>query len=152
MLIDRIKADALTARKAKSPVASVLVTLIGEIDTRTKTLNPARAMTDDEVLGVVRKFLKGIHETLRILTPALMPADKSNAAIEKALAEKIALEAYLPVQMSAGMIEEFARARISEGADLGAVMAALKAGHGGQYDGKLASGMVRDLIAASNAS
>lgn len=147
MLIDRIKADALAARKAKSPAASVLITLIGEVDTRTKTLNPARAMTDEEVLAVVRKFLKGIDETLRVLSTSAMPAEKLAEAVAKAQAEQVALEAYLPVQMSAEAIEAFARSKMAEGADLGAVMAALKAEHGGQYDGKLASGIVRNLIA-----
>lgn len=147
MLMTRLRADALTARKTKSIAAGVLVTLLGEIDTKTKTLNPARDLTDEEVLAVVKKFLKNLDETLRVLTPAVAPADKAAAALEKALAEKAALEVYLPQQMTAEELAAFAQAKIAEGANLGAIMAALKAERGGQYDGKLASDVVRGLMA-----
>jgi uncharacterized protein len=147
-LLETIKIDALAARKAKTPVAGLLVTLIGEAETRMKTFSPARPMTDEEVLAVVRKFLKNLDETLRVLTPQVGPAGKAQAALDKAMAEKTALEAYLPKQLSADEIADFARSRIAEGAALGAIMASLKAEHGGRYDGKMASDVVKSLLAA----
>ncbi|MCW3782912.1 GatB/YqeY domain-containing protein [Defluviimonas salinarum] len=143
-LLEKIRADALAARKAKAPEAGVLVTLKGEIDTKTKLFNPAREMTDDEVVAVVKKFLKGIEETIVALEGGRNPD-----ALAKVIAEKRVLEGLLPAQMTAPDIEAFARARIAAGADLGAVMAALKAEHSGLYDGKLASGIVRGLLAAA---
>jgi uncharacterized protein len=142
-LLDRIKTDALAARKAQGPTAGLLVTLIGEAETRTKTFSPARAMTDEELLAVVKKFLKNIDDTLKILSP-----DRSPEAHAKAVLEKTALEIYLPAQLSAAEIEAFASAKIAAGAQLGAVMAALKAEHGGRYDGKLASEVVKSLLSA----
>jgi len=49
--------------------------------------------------------------------------------------------------MTAEEIAEFAKAKIAVGANLGAVMAALKTERGGQYDGKLASEIIRGLMA-----
>lgn len=139
-LLERLRADALTARKSKALTAGVLVTLLGEIDTTAKKLNPARDLTEDEVLAVVRKFLKNIDEALKVVT---------GEAAAKLQAEKAALEAYLPTQMTAPEIEAFARAKIAAGANLGAVMGALKSERAGQYDGKLASEIVRGLMAAA---
>ncbi|MSU91884.1 hypothetical protein GE300_20115 [Rhodobacteraceae bacterium 2CG4] len=55
-LLQTIRADALAARKAKAPEAGVLVTLIGEIDTKAKLRPAGSELTDDEVVAVVKKF------------------------------------------------------------------------------------------------
>ena len=127
----------------EDPTTAAQAVVVGEA----RSFMAGRVTSDDEVLAVVRKFLKGIDETLSILTPVVMSVEKSADAISKAMSEKAALEVYLPVQMTAEMIEAFARDRISAGADLGAVMSALKAERAGQYDGKLASEIVRGLVA-----
>ncbi|MCE6959598.1 GatB/YqeY domain-containing protein [Cereibacter sphaeroides] len=145
-LLSRIQADALAARKARAPVAGVLVTLIGEVNKETKLFNPARDLTDDEVLGLVRKFLKNIDQTLQILNDA---GGTASDAIAKARTEKAALEVYMPRQMSAEELAAFARGKLAGGANLGAIMAALKAEHAGLYDGKLASEVVRGVIAGA---
>ncbi|MEY8802057.1 GatB/YqeY domain-containing protein [Leisingera sp. XS_AS12] len=137
-LLEKIRADALAARKAKAPEAGGLVTLIGEIDTKTKSFNPARKMTDEEVVGVVKKFLKNIGETL---------SHAEGRADGKILAEKAALEQYLPAQMSDEELRAFAEAKAAEGMNMGQIMGALKAERGGQYDGKKASGIVKAALA-----
>lgn len=140
-ILTKIRADALAARKARDPKSSVLTTLIGEVDTRTKTLSPAREMTDDEVVAVVKKFIKNAEETLTALKPG-----QHDEAIAKARAEVMALTAYLPQQMSEAEIEAFARQKAAEGSNLGAIMAALKAQFAGKYDGKAASGIVKRAV------
>lgn len=139
-LIDKIRADALNARKARAPEASVLVTLIGEIDTKTKTFSPARSMTDDEVVAVVRKFLKNIDEVLAKLPDAADPRAAGFAA------EKAALERYMPRQLGEAELRAFVAAR--PGLSLGEIMGALKAEHAGCYDGRLASSIVKEALAA----
>ncbi|MBW3243340.1 GatB/YqeY domain-containing protein [Epibacterium sp. DP7N7-1] len=136
-LLDKIRADALAARKAKAPEAGGLVTLIGEVDTKTKSFSPARPMTDDEVVAVIKKFLKGIDETLALTASEPDP---------KTLAEKAALEGYLPKQMSEDELHAFATAKAAEGMNMGQIMGALKAERAGQYDGKLASGIVKRAL------
>ncbi|MBO9428680.1 GatB/YqeY domain-containing protein [Sulfitobacter sp. R18_1] len=140
----QIKADAIKARKAKSPEAKVLVTLLGEIDTKSKTLAPGKNMTDADVVAIVRKFLKGVDETLKLLD-----ADKAPDAVAYAKAERAALEVYLPKQMTEAEIEAFVRAKVSEGANIGQIMGSLKQEKAGQYDGKIASQVAKSLLAAA---
>jgi uncharacterized protein YqeY len=137
-LLETIREHTLSARKNKAPEAGGLVTLLGEIDTKAKTLKPARDLKDDEVVAIVRKFLKGINEMMELSEAA--PDDKLKA-------EKAALERYLPKQMSEDEIRDFCKARIAEGLNMGQIMGALKASHPGQYDGKLASGIAKSLLA-----
>ncbi|ETX13639.1 hypothetical protein OCH239_09070 [Roseivivax halodurans JCM 10272] len=137
-LLDTIRADALAARKSKAPEAGGLVTLIGEIDTKTKGFSPARAMTDAEVVAVVKKFLKSIDETIW---------HTGGAPSEKLLVEKAALEAYLPRQMTEDELRGFAEARAAEGKNMGQIMGALSSEHAGRYDGRTASGIVKSVLA-----
>ena len=143
-LLSQIRADALAARKAHSPDAGVLTTLIGEVDTKTKGFSPARAMTDDEVVAVVAKFIKGADETIKALDPA-----KNPEAIAKAQGERTVLERYMPKQLSDAELEAFVRARVEAGDNMGGVMSALKAEHAGRYDGRRASQIVKDALAAA---
>ena len=140
--LDRIRADALAARKTKRPEAGLLTTLIGEIETRTKSLPEQRPLTEEELVAVVRKFLKGAEETLAAVeTRPPEEADRLRADIRT-------LEAYLPAQLSEDELRAYAVARVRAGDGLGQVMAALKADFPGRYDGKLASAVVRGLLAA----
>lgn len=139
-LLDKIRQDAVAARRAKDPKASVLVTLIGEADTNAKAMKEPRPLEDAEVVAIVRKFVKNIDETLTLVG--------QGAAAEKAKAERAALEVYLPVQMTAEEIATFARAAAAEGANLGQIMGRLKAEKAGQYDGRLAASIVKEALAA----
>ena len=68
MLIEKIKHDQLVARKNRSTVESTLLTtLIGEADMVGKN-NGNRDPFDEEVISVVKKFLKGVNETIDILS------------------------------------------------------------------------------------
>jgi uncharacterized protein len=143
-LQSQIRADALAALKARSPDRGVLSTLAGELETKAKTFSPARAMTDDEVVAVVSKFIKNTDETIRALDPA-----KNAEALAKSKAERVALERYMPKALSDAELEAFVRARVAAGDNMGGVMSALKAEHAGRYDGKRASQIVRDALAAA---
>lgn len=140
----QIKADAVKARKARSPEAKVLVTLLGEIETKSKTLDPGKEMTDADVVAVVRKFLKGVDETLKLLD-----ASKAPDAVAYAKAERAALEVYLPKQMTEAEIEAFVREKVSEGANIGQIMGSLKQEKAGEYDGKMASQVAKSVLAAA---
>lgn len=139
-LLSRIRDDAVTARKAKDPKAGVLVTLIGEADTAMKGLKAPRPLSDAEIVAIVQKFIKNIDETLKVA---------KGDAFDKARAERAAIEVYLPRQMTRDEMTAFVTAAAAEGANLGQIMARLKAEHAGQYDGKLASVIVKETLAAS---
>jgi uncharacterized protein YqeY len=145
-VLDHIRADAITARKARAAAAGVLVALLGEIETKTKSFSPARPITDAEVLAIVKRFLDGAAETEATLIN--MPdSERKTEALAKVATERAALIAYMPIQMSEGDIEAFAQAKKAEGMVMGAIMAALKADFPGGYDGKLASAVVKRVLA-----
>jgi len=141
-LIKKIQERSLELRKAKSPQASTLITLKGEMETRAKTLKPPRDLTDAEVVAEIKSTLKKVDENI-----ALYEARGKDEAAEVARAEKALLEEFLPQQMSEDELRAFAQDKIDGGANMGQVMAALKEERAGLYDGKTASSIVRGLLA-----
>ena len=141
MLVEQIKADMISARKQKSTSAKILITLKGEIDSKEKSFSPAREITGEEVVAIVKKFIKNIDETLKILA-----GSTKSAAIKEAETEKAVLEDYLPEQMSEDELFEFARKEKVGGGNMGSIMAALKAQKPGLYDGKVASRVVKTVL------
>jgi uncharacterized protein YqeY len=131
------------ARKAKDTVcATLLGTLIGAIMTKEKTFNPARQMTESEVVAEVKKMLDAVIETGQILAKS----DGRDQQKSQNATERHILSGYMPQQMSEADIEAFVRMKRSEGANMGQIMSALKAEHPGQYDGKLASSIAKRVI------
>jgi uncharacterized protein len=143
-LQSQIRADALAALKARSPDRGVLSTLAGDLETKAKTFSPARAMTDDEVVAAVAKFIKNSDDTINVLDP-----ERNAEAITKLKAERAVLERYMPKALSDAELEAFVRDRVAAGDNMGGVMSALKSEHAGRYDGKRASQIVRDALAAA---
>lgn len=135
-LLQTIKSDQLTSRKNKDRVqASVLTTLIGEASIIGKN-DGNRESTDAEVMTVIKKFVKGIDESL------------SYGASEQLEIEKVVLTRYLPTELSDDRLSELASAYIKNNSDhnMGQVMKYFKETHPGQYDGKTLSAIVKRLI------
>jgi uncharacterized protein YqeY len=154
MLIDTIKADSLEARKLNSREpgmhavrANLLSTLFAEAAKVGKDAGN-RPSTDEEVIAVVRKFLKNLDETIAALEKVYK--DTTLQCSEKAI-----LESYLPRQMDhaelTAAVEQIAGtlAKRSPRA-MGEVMKQLKERHGGRYDGKAASEVVRAVLHSEN--
>lgn len=144
-ILDEIRRDWMAARKARVLVtATLLGTLIGAIETKEKTFNPARKLTDAEVIAEVKRMLDAVIDTGRHLAVATGRDEESaKNAIERGV-----LEEYMPQQMSEAEIEAFVVAKKADGLAMGAIMAALKADHAGAYDGRLASAIVKRVLAA----
>lgn len=146
MLIEKIQADSLEARKAgETEQARLLVTLYAEA-VRVGKDDGNRATTDEEVQTVIRKFLKNIRDTLTVL-----PADRAEAR-RVAEWEKTVLEAYLPRQageteLRAYIAEVVATLPVKSSKQMGTVMGALKQKFDGNYDGSLASTLVKAALA-----
>ena len=152
MLIDRIRADQLAARKARDSVAAgLLTTLIGEATSVSEEEFRAAAeaargddgdavavsvpITDEKVTATIVKFLKNAKANRELMKT-------SDAKTER---EIEILSAYLPQQMTEAdlraAIDGFRRD--NPGANVGGVMAFLKANHAGLYDGRLASQLAK---------
>lgn len=150
--LEKLRGDLLTARKARDEVAvGVLNPLLGEASMIGKNAGN-RESTPEEVQRTVKKFLDNARETQAMLakqppapgtglTGEFTPLNKLNAEIR-------ILEGYMPRQMS----EDELRAVVTEfkaanpDAKMGDYMAHLKQGYAGQYDGKLASGVVKAAL------
>ena len=144
-LVEQIKIDSLSARKAKSELkATLLTTLYSEVVNVGKN-NGNRDTTDTEAVAVIKKFLKGVDETLNFL------GEKVDPRRDVALVEKAILEAYLPKQMSeyelkiviADLIDTLPEKNPKQ---MGVLMKQLKERYDGQYDGQLASKMIKEQL------
>jgi len=143
-LLSEIKKDQLQARKDKNAItATLLTTLIGEAAMIGKNAGN-RESTDDEVVAVIKKFIKNNTELMNIVNP------ETNGYVD-AKTENEFLAQYVPSQMT----EEELRVAIQEQIRtldkispklMGSVMGWLKEKYVGHYDGKLASKIVKELL------
>ena len=141
MLIDKIRADLLTARKNRQTIATnSLTALVGEAVAVGKNAGN-RDSTDEEVIAMVRKFLKNLEETKR----NLVAHNKDTSACDE---EITVISKYLPQQMSADELRTAVSAIVTEhaGANMGIVMKVLKEKYAGLYDGKIASEIVKQVL------
>ena len=142
-LIETIRADQLQARKEKNSLkANILTTLIGEAVSIGKN-DGNRETTDAEVIALVKKFIKNINETINIVC-------KHGVNVDAQIAEVVVLEKYVPKQLSEEDLRQVIislKSEISAGPkDMGKIMGLLKARYDGQYDGKMASTLAKEIL------
>lgn len=137
MLYERVRAEMQTARLAKeSDKVLILSTFLGELSANAKIVNGVKSVSDEEVVQLAKKFIKGLDE--------LLSNDSGN---QKALFEKSVLSAFIPTQLSEEQLTTIIKDIVSNGAtNMGAVMKELKQSHDGKYDGRLASGLVKTIL------
>lgn len=138
-LLLKIKTDLFGLRKAGTDKLSInlLTTLYSEA--ANVGLNDGkRESTDAEVISVIRKFIKNLNECISV-------GITKQVDVSKYEAERDILNAYLPQQLTEMEIEAFVIPFVREGGKPSA-MKALKETYAGQYDGKVASTVVDNLI------
>lgn len=133
MLMEQIKAKQIAARKSGDVSASLLTTLLGEAAIVGK--NAGRETTDQEVIAVVKKFIKNIDETISAL-------QTRNQPFEQYSAERQVLSQFLPLQLTELALKHIAEQQSS----MPEFMKFLKENHAGQYDGKLASAVAKTVF------
>jgi len=144
-LLDQLNSEYMTARKEKNQVkANLLGTLISEARMIGKN-DGNRETTDDEVLTLVKKFLKANEEAVAAL-------EKSGRDSNQEKEEKVILEGYLPQQLTTEELEKAIAEIVSGLAEkspkaMGQVMAELKSAFPNRFDGKAASEISRRLLA-----
>ncbi len=143
-MLATIRKDLFEAKKNRDTLKSNLLSaLLGEATAVGKNAGN-RESTPEEVMQVVRKFIKNLDETIALLEKEGKPTDKERA-------EKAILEGYLPKQMTpeelSRAIDEIVAALPERSPKMmGQVMAKLKEQYGGRYDGKTASQMVKEKL------
>lgn len=142
-LLQQIKKDQMAARKSRDAVTtSALTTLLSEAST-VGFNDGKRESTDGEVVAVVRKFIKNLEEVIK---------HGNEVAVIEAQNEIELFSVYLPQQLSEEQLTNIIAAEVAKldspsMRDMGKLMAILKTEYDGQYDGALASKLVKSLLA-----
>jgi uncharacterized protein len=99
-------------------------------------------LSEADVAALMRKEISKRAEAADFARQANRPD-----LIQKNESEKALLEAYLPQQLSAEALEGLIQALATElgTTQIGPIMAKLRERHAGQFDGKLASELIRKL-------
>jgi uncharacterized protein len=132
-LFEKLKQTRMQAMRNQDTVTkNILTVLIGDvqnIELRTGLLK------EEQVVALIKKYVTNAQETMAL-------ADIATAQVLSA--EIAVLEQFLPKQMSP---EDIEAAVIASGAsNLGAAMAYLKNNFAGEYDGRVASEIVKRVL------
>jgi uncharacterized protein len=140
-LLSRLQADQATARKAqeKDRVMLLGVTIS---EARNREIELRRALTDDDVIDVIRKGIKKRRESVELYSKAgrvdLADKEQSEAAL---------LELYLPAQVDPEELRAAVRAAIASGAtNIGAVMARVMPQFKGRAEGGTINALAREEL------
>ncbi|MBI5600134.1 MAG: GatB/YqeY domain-containing protein [Gemmatimonadetes bacterium] len=143
-LQDRLAAELNAARKAQDKALTlVLGTILS--DTKNREIELKRALTDDDVIDVLRKGVKRRRESVE----AYEKGGRAELAAQEA-AEVVVLERYLPAMASEDDIRDAVRAAIAAGASgVGPVMGAVMPQFKGRADGGMINRVVREELGKS---
>ena len=134
MLIDTIKSDLLLARKMGiSTEKNLLTTLVGDAERIGKDKGN-RLPTDDEVLAVVKKFLKVIEENIKLKD---LPIFHEEAAI---------LKRYMPKMLSDESLKQIILDFSKVEPNKGKIMGLLAKSYKNMYDGKKAAEYIDTIL------
>ena len=133
-LLNKIKDDRFNARKnKKAGKARFLTTLLAEAE-RPGLDDGKRDSTDEEVLAVIRKFIKGLKETLNLQYDETLHAELSTCM------------EYLPLQLTDDQLRDIITQYVNDGVNkIGIIMQMLKKNHAGLFDGRRASAIAKEL-------
>lgn len=148
-MLSRLQAELKTSMLAKNaPRTAVLRMALAAYKNEAvaKGLGPQGTLADADALGVLKHLVKSREDSVEQFTKAGFP---DRAALEQA--EIVVLKDFLPAMLEGPALEAAVKAAIQEtGAasrkDMGSVMKALQARHGGAYDGRTASRLVNELL------
>lgn len=148
-LLQKLQQDQLAARKAKDAVqTSLLTTLYSEAANIGKNQGN-RASTDDEVISVIKKFVKGSEQNIEIYSKA-----NKVEALELAKQELDILMTYLPKAPSTDEVRNRINQLLAENdwkkeqATMGKVMKELKTQYGSSLDGALTSKLIKEVLSS----
>lgn len=138
----QLQADLQAAMKAR---ATEKVYILRGLITAIKNLKvdkQVREVPEADIALLVRKEINKRSEAAEFARKA-----GRQELVDQNERERGLLEAYLPQQLSASALEEVIRALAAElgTTQIGALMAKLRERHAGQFDGKLASELIRKL-------
>ena len=148
-MIDRLQSDLKASMLARdSPRTMVLRSAIAAYrnEAVAKGLGPQGILADADAIAVLKRLVKSREDSAEQF---LKGGREDKADIERA--EIDILKTYLPAMLEGEALEcAVKKAILESGAankkDIGKVMKALQAEHGGSYDGKAANQMIQALL------
>jgi uncharacterized protein YqeY len=137
--MDRLRADQEAARKSRdSAISSVLSAVLGECNSRAKSIHPVRALTDAEIHSVVQKTIKDTNEAITITDD---PTERQR--LER---ERDYLRRYLvPDVLSDDELEAIA-IRLNPIMNSKQILDHLRLSYSGRYDPRRAAEIVRLVV------
>ncbi len=140
-LATRLQGEMTTARKAQDKEQVLLLsTVLSEVKNREIEVN--RALTDDDVVEVIRKAIKRRRESVELYDKAGRP---ELAAAERREAD--ALQVYLPAAPSDDEVRAAVREAIAGGAgNIGVVMGKVMPRFKGRLDGSVINRIAREEL------
>jgi uncharacterized protein len=149
MLAERLRDDLTAAMKRRDELAtSVLRMALAGIKEAAVSGKEARDLDDDEIVKVLTKQVKKREEAAE----AFRSAGRADR-VDRELAERDVLGAYLPAALSPEELEAIVSEVLADGgfsgmAAMGPAMKAVTAKVAGRADGKIVSTLVRERLAA----
>ncbi|MHB8339640.1 MAG: GatB/YqeY domain-containing protein [Mycobacteriales bacterium] len=143
-LKDSLRADLTAAMRARDELRTATLRLtLAAVQAEEVSGPVARALSDDEVLAVLRRELKRRREAAEAFRSGGRP---ELAAREEA--EGAVLAGYLPSQLGDAALEELAREALaaSGATTIGPAMKAVQAAVAGRADGARVAAVVRRLL------
>ena len=148
-MLDRLQADLKAAMLAKdAPRTQVLRMALAAYKNEAvaKGLGPQGTLSEAEALAVFKRLVKSREDSVAQFQK-VGQADRA----QQEEAEIAILKGYLPAMLEGSALEAAVKAAIAQAGaaskkDMGAVMKALQAAHGGAFDGKAASALVQSLL------
>ena len=129
----------IQARKNKQPEATLLGTLLGNIDTQAKNSNAGNE--EQNIVAIIKSLIKSLSITLE------HTQDKRPELAQQIQNEIKTLKDLLPQQMDEDALKAFFAQHKAQGiTTLGEIMKALKTQHNGQYDGKTAAMVAKTML------
>ena len=142
MVLEKIKKQQLQARKEKSPIVGALTALMSEAAIVGKN-NGNRETTDEEAVKVIKKFIKGINETIDLIKdPEKLKLLKMELEIYNSFLPQIMneLETRAAVEKIINVLPE------KSPKAMGQVMGTISKEYGTLIDRGLASQIVKEML------
>ncbi len=148
-LIKRIKKDQLEARKNRlTSRVDILTALYSEIAMVGKN-NGNRETTDAEAVAVIKKFKKGVTDSIESLQGS-HNYENCSGRIDELREEINIYDEYLPTQFTEeqlrNILVNWKETNYPDTPNMGGYMSALKRLYDGQYDGKMASAILKEIL------
>lgn len=148
-MLDRLQADLKTAMLARDAARTQVLRMAlaaYKNEAVAKGLGPQGVLPEAEAIAVFKRLVKSREDSVAQFEKV---GQEDRASQERA--EIALLRPYLPAMIEGPALEEAVKAAITQSGatskkDMGLVMKALHAAHGGAIDGKAASALVQSLL------